>query len=113
GSNFLLRGAMLCLHALDGPCHECVYAFPLRAGYLRVHHRLRARPRRTFRVKNARQVLSLARLIVDDPAFRSTDVKRSFRAVNYSAWSRFFTAQHRSEERRVGKECRTQWARED
>ena len=72
-------------------CHECVYAFPLRAGDLSVHHRLRVRPRFGFRVKNARQVLSLARLIVDDPAFGRADVKRSFRAVNNSGGRRFLS----------------------
>src|SRR5437868_1107950 len=45
GRNLLLRGAVLFLHALDRPFYTFVYAFPLRAGYLRVHDRLRIRPR--------------------------------------------------------------------
>src|SRR5206468_6324033 len=43
--------------------------------------------------KNARQVLALARLIVDDPAFGRSDVKPGFRPVNNSAGRRFFTEQ--------------------
>ena len=58
-----------------------------------VHPGLRIGPRGVLRVKNAWQVLSFARLSVDDPAFGSRDVKASFRAMNNSFGGRFFTEQ--------------------
>src|SRR5690242_9442023 len=46
GSNFLFWDAMLCLHFVDRCFNECVYTLIRRAGHVRVHHRLRIRPRR-------------------------------------------------------------------
>ena len=99
-SDFLFRFSVRLLHFFDRHCHEGVYIFKLSTCNFRVHHRSRVGPGFTFWIKNARQSLAHAGLIIQDPAFGRTDVKRRLWPVNNATAIVFLTETSRGNEQK-------------
>src|SRR6266478_7912520 len=76
---------MSIFHFFDRYGDEFIDVFVLRAGDLCIDNSAGVRPRLILGIKNARQSLVGASLVVENPAFGCANVKCSFRPINNSA----------------------------